>query len=141
MIWLVKIFSNNKVCMKIFYFFQKRVGGKIDKREEKGSNRRRSDRDEEGGSGPKPSGQVSLFAFLEDKLPVHSGRLICKPQEVKVFNICQCLFLHGLSSLVVRLSCPVSSFCLLLTFCAQSVSFNSFFHVKILMLCHCSMIN
>lgn len=60
---------------------------------------------------------------------------------MKVFNICQCLFLHGLSPLVVCLSCPVSSFCLLLTFCAQSVSFNSFFHVKILMLCHCSMIN
>lgn len=55
--------------------FQKRVGGRLDKREDRSSNRRRSDRDEEGGgSGPKPSGQVSLFAFLEDKLPVHCGR-------------------------------------------------------------------
>ncbi|KAG8248857.1 hypothetical protein J6590_032431 [Homalodisca vitripennis] len=49
----------------------RRTGSSNGKREERG-NRRRGDRDEEGGSGPKPSGQVSLFAFLEDKLPTQN---------------------------------------------------------------------
>lgn len=90
--------------MKTFEIFQKRVGGKIDKREEKGSSRRRSDRDEEGGSGPKPSGQVSLFAFLEDKLPVHSGRFTSRPQKGIVLNIFQFWLLHGLLPLLSFIS-------------------------------------
>ncbi|XP_054268822.1 tudor domain-containing protein 3 [Macrosteles quadrilineatus] len=52
-------------------------GGREDGREERRGERggrRRGDRDEEGGGGPKPSGQVSLFAFLEDKLPTSTEK-------------------------------------------------------------------
>uniref|UniRef100_A0A1B6GAC8 Survival of motor neuron-related-splicing factor 30 n=1 Tax=Cuerna arida TaxID=1464854 RepID=A0A1B6GAC8_9HEMI len=58
---------------KALHSLQRRTGSSNGKREERG-NRRRGDRDEEGGSGPKPSGQVSLFAFLEDKLPTQNDK-------------------------------------------------------------------
>lgn len=66
----------------MLFLFQRRGGGGVGggggksvSREERGG-RRRGDRDEEGGSGPKPSGQLSLFAFLENKLPTNAGALI-----------------------------------------------------------------
>uniref|UniRef100_A0A1B6DJ63 Tudor domain-containing protein 3 n=1 Tax=Clastoptera arizonana TaxID=38151 RepID=A0A1B6DJ63_9HEMI len=51
---------------------KRREGGNRGGRE---NNRRRGDRDDDGGtSGPKPSGKVSLFDFLEDKLPAQNDK-------------------------------------------------------------------